>query len=101
MATILLDYNTRNVQAQKALDYILSLGVFKVQRIEKLNKERFSLPINGNNVDEIKKPAGRKVRKKNLFADSFGMWADRDIDIKKIRKEAYERRTKHYDNATL
>ena len=45
MATIILDYNIRNVQAQKALDYILSLGVFKVQRIEKLNKERFHPPL--------------------------------------------------------
>jgi len=34
MATIILDYNTRNTQAQKALDYILSLGVFKIQSIE-------------------------------------------------------------------
>lgn len=28
MATIVLKYNSRNVMAQKALDYILSLGVF-------------------------------------------------------------------------
>ena len=29
MATITLDYDIYNVQAQKALDYILSIGVFK------------------------------------------------------------------------
>jgi len=29
MATITLEYNTRNIQAQKTLDYILSLGFFK------------------------------------------------------------------------
>jgi len=29
MATITLEYNTRNIQAQKALDYILSMGFFK------------------------------------------------------------------------
>jgi hypothetical protein len=29
MATITLDYNARNSQAQKALEYILSLGYFK------------------------------------------------------------------------
>jgi len=39
MATIILDYNTRNAQAQKALDYILSLGFFKVQAAEKLQKK--------------------------------------------------------------
>lgn len=29
MATITLDYNHRNVQAQKTLDYMLSMGFFK------------------------------------------------------------------------
>ena len=29
MATITLEYNTRNIQAQKTLNYILSLGFFK------------------------------------------------------------------------
>jgi len=36
-----------------------------------------------------------------LFEKTFGIWADRDIDIKKIRQENHARRTKHYDNATL
>jgi hypothetical protein len=38
---------------------------------------------------------------KGLFAETFGMWANRDIDIKEIRKKTYERRTKSYDNGTL
>ena len=29
MATVTLNYDARNVQAQKALDYILSLGLFQ------------------------------------------------------------------------
>ena len=29
MATIVLDYDSRNVQAKKALDLMLSLGLFK------------------------------------------------------------------------
>ena len=29
MATITLEYNTRNIQAQKTLEYILSMGFFK------------------------------------------------------------------------
>ena len=32
MATIVLDYNARNVQARKAIEYILSLGLFKPQK---------------------------------------------------------------------
>ncbi len=51
---------------------------------------------------EIKSTATKKSTDTNdLFAESFGMWADRDIDIKKIRQKAYERRTKLYDNGTL
>jgi len=54
------------------------------------------------NVDvEIKNSTHKKVTKKDPFVETFGMWADRDIDIKKMRKEAYERRTKYYDNAAL
>jgi len=29
MATITLEYDTRNIQAQKTLEYILSMGFFK------------------------------------------------------------------------
>ena len=32
MATITLDYDARNVQAQKALDFILSMGIFKTTK---------------------------------------------------------------------
>jgi len=43
MATITLDYNTRNAQAQKTLDYILSLGVFKTQNIRTPRRGNVSL----------------------------------------------------------
>ena len=32
MATIVLDYDSRSEQAQKALDFIISLGVFKEKK---------------------------------------------------------------------
>jgi len=32
MATIVLDYDIQNVQAQKALDFILSLGLFTAKK---------------------------------------------------------------------
>ena len=32
MATIVLDYDVHNKQAQKALDFILSLGIFKEKK---------------------------------------------------------------------
>jgi len=31
MAAITLDYNSRSIQAQKTLDYILSMGFFKAK----------------------------------------------------------------------
>lgn len=39
--------------------------------------------------------------KDHLFTDTFGMWANRDIDIKEIRKKSRERRTKTYGNDSL
>jgi len=32
MATVVLDYDIHNKQAQKALDYLLSLGLFKEKK---------------------------------------------------------------------
>ena len=40
-------------------------------------------------------------KQRKLFEKTFGMWADRDVDVKKMRREINERRTKNYDNATL
>ncbi|MDR1780026.1 MAG: hypothetical protein LBR50_04755 [Tannerella sp.] len=39
MATITLNYDAQNVSAQKALDFILSLGIFKKQeKAQKLSR---------------------------------------------------------------
>jgi len=51
---------------------------------------------------EIKTTADpKKEYAEEPFSQSFGMWANRDIDIKKIRQKGYERRTKPSDNDTL
>jgi len=50
---------------------------------------------------EIKTIKTPKIKVEEPFSQSFGMWEDRDIDIKKIRQMAYKRRTKSYDNDTL
>ena len=36
-----------------------------------------------------------------LFEKTMGMWADRDIDVKKMRQEIREKRTKHHTDAAL
>jgi len=42
------------------------------------------------NVDaEVKNLTQKKVIKKDPFAESFGMWADRDIDGETLRKQAW------------
>jgi hypothetical protein len=55
------------------------------------------------NIDvEIKKTmTEKKEQAKPLFAETFGMWEGRNIDVKEIRQKARERRTKSYDNAAL
>jgi len=50
---------------------------------------------------EVKMVTGKKKEKKPIFTESFGMWADRDIDIKAIRQKSRERRTKAYENDSL
>ncbi|MDR1779113.1 MAG: hypothetical protein LBR50_00085 [Tannerella sp.] len=39
MATVTLDYNARNIQARKALEYIQSLGLFRVHTNGVVQKE--------------------------------------------------------------
>ena len=39
----------------------------------------------------------KEEERKDIFTESFGMWANRDLDIKAIRQNARERRTKTYE----
>jgi len=55
MATITLDYDARNVQAQKALDFILSLGLFKKEE-KKSSFERAMEDIEKGRVFYINGP---------------------------------------------
>lgn len=50
---------------------------------------------------EIKTNTKKKAEKKGLFEDSFGMWENRDIDIKAIRQRNRKRRTETYGDDTL
>ena len=53
MATVTLDYNSRNVMAQKTLDYILSLGIFKEKTMEKENNIDFWTTLNCEQQKDI------------------------------------------------
>ena len=76
MATIILNYNTRNVQAQKALNYILSLGVFKTQTGE-ISRKKI---VKTQSMQGVKDP----------FAEVRGIWAGRDVDARALRNEAWK-----------
>ena len=81
MATITLDYNHRNIQAQKTLEYVLSLGVFKAQTIENPSKKKSSMNHTKTYLtQDIKDP----------FAEVRGIWADRDVDARALRNEAWK-----------
>jgi len=51
MATIILDYDTRNAKAQRALDFILSLGIFKIQQDAAVKIEPLS--VKKEKIDKI------------------------------------------------
>jgi hypothetical protein len=36
-----------------------------------------------------------------LFAETFGMWAGRDVDVKQIRQQTRRRRTTEYGDGTV
>ena len=59
--------------------------------------------LNSLNVEtEIKSTDTVKETDSNeLFAETFGMWANRDINIKEIRQKVNERRTKKYNNGAF
>jgi hypothetical protein len=53
---------------------------------------------------EVKKPVATDTATDTdkpyvAFSESFGMWKDRDIDARELRRQAsgYDRRTKNYD----
>ncbi|MDR1981529.1 MAG: hypothetical protein LBQ39_07925 [Tannerellaceae bacterium] len=48
----------------------------------------------------VKKTVSKSDEKHELFSKTFGMWKDRDIDLKQIRQQAMERRTRTVSKST-
>jgi len=57
MATITLNYNSRNRTAQKTIEYVLSLGVFKTE-------DKHPLPSFNKSINEMQ--SGKTHRLKNI-----------------------------------
>ena len=61
MATITLNYNSRNVQAQKTLEYILSMGFFTAEKkVKKSGLELAFEDIEKGRVHRLITPNNRK-----------------------------------------
>ena len=42
-----------------------------------------------NNIVQINEPTHKKNTEKDIYADVWGIWADRDIDGKTLRRQAW------------
>jgi hypothetical protein len=88
-----------DIRESKALFFMELLNNFSYVKVTPVTKDLLLQEI--QTETDIVPAISEKEEKKPLFAETYGMWAGRDIDIKKIRKERRERRTKYYDNDTL
>jgi hypothetical protein len=71
-------------------------------KIERKKLEALLVFLKSWDIDaEVRTITTKKESTKKLFEKTFGMWADRDIDIKDIRQKTYKRRIRHYDNGAL
>ena len=61
MATVTLNYNARNVHAQKTLEYILSMGFFSVEKkVKKSGLELAFEDIEKGRIHRLITPKNRK-----------------------------------------
>ena len=88
-----------DIRENKALFLMELLNSFSFVKVQPLAKD-FLLPETKEEVDIVVQ-ASETEEKKPFFPNTYGMWAGRDIDLKQMRKERRERRTKYYDNATV
>ncbi len=63
MATLTLSYDARNSFAKKTIDYILSLGLFKVENTVKKSKKSLSKE---EFITKISKETNKKLTKRFL-----------------------------------
>jgi len=89
-----------DVKESKALFLMELLNNFSFVKVQPFFEKRGILRQKTEKADVVAEET-KTANRKDIFADVWGIWADRDIDIKQMRKERRERRTKYYDNATL
>ena len=80
MTELVFKNEIESTKLDAIIEFINSLGVYtEIRTTTKKKEENDSRP----------------------FTESFGMWAGRDIDIKQIREQTRQRRTKPLNHDTL
>ena len=80
-----------DIRENKALFFLELLNNFSFVKAKPVTRDLLLQEINerADTAVEIETLAQKKVAKKDIFADVFGIWADRDIDAKTLRKQAW------------
>ena len=77
MATITLDYSTRNTEAKKALEQLLALGFFKAHAIRKSRRSKSTFLTLGKKDDNFVYFASEQVLAKDwLNKEEEEVWKD-------------------------
>ena len=80
MTELILRSNIKREKLNSIVAFLNSCGVFAEVRMTTTSK---------------------RVNTGSLFAESFGMWANRDINVKQIRQQVRHRRIKSYGDGAL
>ena len=79
-----------DIKESKALFFMELLKNFSFVKARPITDERvFSFPRTEKDAVEIETSLQKKDEKKDIFAEVFGIWADREIDGKTLRRQAW------------
>jgi len=82
-----------DIKESKALFIMELLNSFSFVKIrpftEKRELLRQKVEEKTNNIAQINEPMHEKNTEKDIYADVWGIWADRDIDGRTLRRQAW------------
>jgi hypothetical protein len=81
-----------DVKESKALFFIVLLNSFSSVKIQPISERKAFLSRKTGKADVIVEEetvAKKENAKKDIFADVWGIWADRDIDGRTLRNQAW------------
>ena len=80
-----------DIKESKALFFMELLNSFSFVKAKPVTRDLLLQEINESTYTATEKEtlAQKNIVQKDIFADVFGIWADRDIDAKTLRKQAW------------